>query len=98
MEMTTEVIENAIQENTHSADTPSYPKGEKESLSEEASVKVIPLYDDPEALDEGSIGALESAEDIVTQVIHVDDDPTMNPWTFRMFFVGEHINPLNFDL
>ncbi|CAM1503347.1 Fc.00g081230.m01.CDS01 [Cosmosporella sp. VM-42] len=31
---------------------------------------------------------LETAEDIVTHVIQVDDDPSMNPWTFRMFFVG----------
>ncbi|KAF5655389.1 peptide transporter [Fusarium sp. NRRL 25303] len=31
---------------------------------------------------------LETAEDIVTHVIQVDDDPTMNPWTIRMFAVG----------
>ncbi|KAH7154454.1 OPT oligopeptide transporter protein-domain-containing protein [Fusarium sp. MPI-SDFR-AT-0072] len=31
---------------------------------------------------------LETAEDIVTHVIQVDDDPTMNPWTIRMFVVG----------
>jgi hypothetical protein len=37
---------------------------------------------------EGDIKNLETAEDIVTTVIHVDDDPTLNPWTFRMFFIG----------
>jgi hypothetical protein len=31
---------------------------------------------------------LETAEDIVTQVIDLDDDPTLNPWTFRTFFIG----------
>lgn len=43
---------------------------------------------DPESL-EGETGPLETAEDIVTHVIGVDDDPTLSPWTFRMFFVGE---------
>jgi hypothetical protein len=33
---------------------------------------------------------LETAEDLVTTIIHLDDDPTLNPWTFRMFFIGEH--------
>jgi hypothetical protein len=32
---------------------------------------------------------VSTAEDLVTQVIHVEDDPTVNPWTFRMFFLGE---------
>lgn len=36
----------------------------------------------------GEINALETAEDIVTTIIHVEDDPTLNPWTFRMFFIG----------
>jgi hypothetical protein len=43
---------------------------------------------DPESL-EGETGPLETAEDIVTHVIAVDDDPTLSPWTFRMFFVGK---------
>ncbi|TGO63501.1 hypothetical protein BOTNAR_0099g00280 [Botryotinia narcissicola] len=36
----------------------------------------------------GEVTALETAEDIVTAIINVDDDPTLNPWTFRMFFIG----------
>lgn len=47
------------------------------------------LHDTEAAIGEGEIGNLESAEDIVTTVIHVDDDPTLSPWTFRMFFIGE---------
>lgn len=47
---------------------------------------------DPESL-EGETGPLETAEDIVTHVIAVDDDPTLSPWTFRMFFVGEWPSP-----
>jgi hypothetical protein len=29
-----------------------------------------------------------TAEDLVTQVIHVQDDPSLNAWTFRVFFLG----------
>lgn len=36
----------------------------------------------------GDVNALETAEDIVTAVINVEDDPSLNPWTFRMFFIG----------
>ena len=31
---------------------------------------------------------VETAKDLVTQVLHVDDDPTLNPFTFRVFFLG----------
>ena len=30
----------------------------------------------------------ETAEDLITEVIHVTDDPTLNPWTFRTWFLG----------
>jgi OPT oligopeptide transporter protein len=30
----------------------------------------------------------ETAEDLITGVIHAEDDPTLNPWTFRMWFLG----------
>ena len=29
-----------------------------------------------------------SATDFITEVIHAKDDPTLNPWTFRTWFVG----------
>jgi hypothetical protein len=71
----------------------------KESMSkgQEAGDKELPSYHyhDAEAnIGEGEIGALDTAEDIVTTVIHVDDDASINPWTFRMFFIGM----LNFRL
>ena len=31
---------------------------------------------------------VQDANDLVTQVIHVDDDPSINPVTFRTFFLG----------
>lgn len=36
--------------------------------------------------DEGRI-VVETSELAVT-VLHVDDDPTLSPWTFRTFFLG----------
>jgi hypothetical protein len=67
-------------------------RNSKESIGKgyTAGTTELPPYHDTEAaIGEGEIGALETAEDIVTTVIHVDDDPTINPWTFRMFFIGE---------
>ncbi|KAK3654286.1 hypothetical protein LTR22_010762 [Elasticomyces elasticus] len=31
---------------------------------------------------------VETAKDFITQVLHVDDDASLNPYTFRMFFLG----------
>lgn len=29
-----------------------------------------------------------NAEEIALKALHVDDDPTLNPWTFRVFILG----------
>ncbi|OJA14724.1 hypothetical protein AZE42_11274 [Rhizopogon vesiculosus] len=31
---------------------------------------------------------LSTEREIATHIISVDDDPTLNPWTFRAFFIG----------
>lgn len=33
-------------------------------------------------------GPVETAQDLVTTIIHVEDDPTLSPYTFRMVFLG----------
>ena len=50
------------------------------------AIEPAPRYDSNEHL-AGDIHA-DTIEDITTQVITVEDDPTVNPWTFRMFFLG----------
>ena len=45
------------------------------------------IYDVESSSDDDNV-VVSTAEEIVTKVIHVDDDPTLNPWTFRMFFLG----------
>jgi hypothetical protein len=32
----------------------------------------------------------ETANDLITEVIHVRDDPSLNPWTFRVWFLGTY--------
>ncbi|KAG9559349.1 hypothetical protein KCU86_g18628, partial [Aureobasidium melanogenum] len=61
------------------------------------SVKEVRPYQDSDdySIHEGTAGGyaaeehkvVETAEDIVNQVLSVEDDPTLNPWTFRMFFL-----------
>lgn len=31
----------------------------------------------------------ETPRDLITEVIHATDDPTLNPWTFRTWFLGK---------
>lgn len=39
-------------------------------------------------VDNASDVVLDSEREIATRVISVDDDPSLNPWTFRAFFLG----------
>lgn len=47
---------------------------------------IPPPYEDEEGR-KASV-AVNTAEDLVTRVIDVEDDPTLNVWTFRMWFLG----------
>lgn len=70
----------------HSASTPSAHSRDGSKEKEAGGFHEAPAYTDVEG-QEGEIH-LDSAADIVTQVIDLDDDPSINPWTFRMFFIG----------
>lgn len=49
----------------------------------------LPVYEvDAAESRRDATGIVETAEDLVTRVIDLDDDPTQNPWTFRVFFLG----------
>ncbi|TID15601.1 OPT superfamily oligopeptide transporter [Venturia nashicola] len=56
----------------------------------EESESTLPSYRNP--LDEhGSAqfdAPAETAKDLATEVIHAEDDPGLNPWTFRVWFLG----------
>lgn len=38
----------------------------------------------------GSEPLVANMEEIALKALHVDDDPMLNPWTFRVFFLGLH--------
>ncbi|TAQ84499.1 hypothetical protein B7494_g7178 [Chlorociboria aeruginascens] len=49
----------------------------------------LPLYEvDASSQDEDPSAIVTTAEDLVTRVIDLEDDPSQNPWTFRVFFLG----------
>jgi hypothetical protein len=88
-----------VEEPTVGAQQPEYNDDEKKPSTpsdhqykdyskekEAGAFNEVPAYTDVEG-QEGEIH-LDSAADIVTQVIDLEDDPSLNPWTFRMFFIG----------
>jgi hypothetical protein len=46
-----------------------------------------PVYHDEEHFTR----PVDSPKDIITEVIHAKDDPTLNPWTFRTWFIGKTV-------
>lgn len=56
----------------------------EKGVDDGSSGRDLPAYEGEEA--ERAI--VNTAEDLVTRVIDVEDDPTLNPWTFRAFFLG----------
>jgi hypothetical protein len=88
----TPIKTGSLVERESSAGVESEKSGEKGGdMKKVPSIREVPLpyYDDAEALSKENAAPIATAEEIVTHVIHVDDDPTLNPWTFRMFFIGE---------
>jgi hypothetical protein len=52
-----------------------------------ADISEVPTYDgDPE---NARAKVITDAKDIVTTILHVEDDVSLNPWTFRMFSIGK---------
>ncbi|KAI4843790.1 OPT superfamily oligopeptide transporter, partial [Aureobasidium sp. EXF-8845] len=74
------------------------PEPDSKTGATSGNIKELPAYHDSDeySLHEGITSdyvarehkIVETAEDIVNQVLTVEDDPTLNPWTFRMFFLG----------
>jgi OPT oligopeptide transporter protein len=57
-----------------------------DSLEKPDNTPITPGYYDEEGHDWNA--PPETARDLVTEIIHAEDDPTLNPWTFRMWFLG----------
>jgi hypothetical protein len=39
--------------------------------------------------EEEFVKPVKTPKDLVTEIILAEDDPTLNPWTFRTWFLGE---------
>jgi hypothetical protein len=73
------------------------PESDSKTNPINGDIKELSGYQDSDdySVHEGTTGdyvarehkIVETAEDIVNQVLSVEDDPTLNPWTFRMFFL-----------
>lgn len=69
-------------------------KREKNGLETVTSENDVPRYDgEPDR--RGSV-VVTTAEDLVTQVIGLEDDPSLSPWTFRAMFLGKAGNCAQF--
>jgi hypothetical protein len=66
---------------------PAFDEKRAEEGSGNESGGDLPRYEGDEYNRRFSMVAT-TAEDLVTQVINVEDDPSLNPWTFRTFFLG----------
>ena len=67
---------------------PSLPNEKQENFGIGTSEKVLYSKADVESTTGTDTAVLRNERDIVTQVISIHDDPSLNPWTFRSFFIG----------
>lgn len=70
-------------------DTGSTPSFEKNSVK--STENLIPS--ESQDFEKADKPVVANMEEIALKALHVDDDPTLNPWTFRMFFLGKHTTP-----
>jgi hypothetical protein len=68
-----------------------YPSDKKSAIhlqdEELFSHSEHPAYYDENSEEHYNVPAT-TAKDLVTEVIHAQDDPSLNPWTFRTWFLG----------
>jgi hypothetical protein len=80
-----------------STKNPGYPAGDKNGSTEQLEY-VDPKRVDIDDKDASSDTSHEegnsrrrpptTGREIVAEVLRAEDDPTINPWTFRMWFIG----------
>lgn len=90
---TTEKSENMPVESMEKEDSNISVKGEHivtKDVNKETEEKLDPSIEEKEAPDDNVV--VSTADDLVTHIIHVEDDPSVNPWTIRMVFLGEYPN------
>lgn len=54
-----------------------------------SSTATLTKVDTQDVEDQGSQALVANMEEIALKALHTDNDPTLNPWTFRTFFLGK---------
>ncbi|KAF2665474.1 OPT superfamily oligopeptide transporter [Microthyrium microscopicum] len=84
LELDPDLANSPYRGHSHESNRPSLHDEEKRAGLGTLGLPVI-LDEDGE---EQYNAPAETAKDLITEVIHVTDDPTLNPWTFRTWFLG----------
>ncbi|KAF1992314.1 OPT superfamily oligopeptide transporter [Aulographum hederae CBS 113979] len=78
----------SIRSRTSTQETPLPEYEAKQRDSGDGITTVDVRENDLEVNSSESKEVVANMEDIALKALHVDDDPTLDPWTFRMFFLG----------
>jgi hypothetical protein len=54
-----------------------------------SSTETLTKVDTQDVEDKGSQPVVANMEEIALKALHTDDDSSLNPWTFRTFFLGK---------
>lgn len=73
---------------TDDPEQPPHRGHETSSVSDEKSYQGKNDVETATTEAESTEAVLQDERDIATHVISVSDDPSLNPWTFRAFFIG----------
>lgn len=63
----------------------------QDSLHEDEESSEKPNYQTSSVELDETESIVANTEEIALKALHVDDDPSLNPWTFRVFFLGSSI-------
>jgi len=66
--------------------------GLKPTNSSTETLTKLTSRDSSDVENHGRLPVVANMEDMALKALHVDDDPTLSPWTFRMFFLGSSLS------
>lgn len=93
---TTRLSEEKVEMDTASTISIEDSKSIRKDRSSVASTDSLIRYESNDVEFAGRPQVVANMEEIALKALHTDDDPTLNPWTFRMFFLGKfnpHLGP-----
>ena len=66
---------------------------EKDDKNINDEIRSVPMDEESLEIGKGMTAAdkVENMEEIALYALHVDDDPSLNPWTMRTWFLGRFL-------